>query len=577
MEDREHSQAKRLYEARKFNNYKEIIINTKEKYGDRPAFKLKTEKQGEYKTISYKEYIDNIEGLGTALNSIGLKGKKIGIIGENRKEWELAYLAVLCGVGIVVPLDKALPENEILSLVERSEIEAIFYTDKYNDVMKKIKDINLGNVKFFISMDAKKTEGNIYSINELVNLGKDLIKHGARSYLDAEIDNSQMAVMLFTSGTTSRSKAVALSHKNLCTNVYDISSVFNLNSEDLFLSFLPLHHTFESTVGFLYPVSIGACIAFCDGIRHIAENLKEYHVSAMIAVPVLFEGMYRQMLKSIDKQGKTKKVEFGRRLSRFLLKFGIDIRRKIFKEILDNLGGRLKIFVAGGAAFNPEAEKGLNEFGVETYQGYGLTETSPVIAAEHSGCTKLGSIGKLFPSLEGKIIDPDEQGIGELAVKGDSVMLEYCNNKEATEEVFQDGWFLTGDLAYFDKDDYIFITGRKKSVIVLKNGKNVYPEELETLLNDLSGVKESFVYGKQDTNDKDDLKICAKIVYDKKVFEDLGIKTQEEIKAKIWNDVKEMNKKMPTYKYIKEIQITEVELIKTTTLKIKRFEEIKRV
>ncbi len=578
MGERKHTCTKKLYDPQKFNNIKEIINNSQEKFGDKPAFKMKTDKEGEFKEISYKDYIDEVNSLGTALISIGLKDKRIGIIGENRKEWQLSYLSIVCGTGIVVPLDKALPDNEILNLIERSEIEAIFYSEKYNDVMQKVKDQKLGKIKFFISMDANETKDQIYSQKELVKIGKDLLKNGARSFLDAEIDNEKMSIMLFTSGTTSKSKAVALSHKNICSNIYDISTVFDVNSNDTLLSFLPLHHTFESTVGFLYPVSVGACVTFCEGLRHIAQNIKEYHVSVMIAVPILFESMYKQILKNIDKQGKTKKVKFAMKLSNFLLKFGIDIRRKIFKEIHDNLGGKLRLFVAGAAAFNPEAEKGFNNFGVETYQGYGLTETSPVVAAEHKECVKVGSIGKLFPSFEGKIVEPNEQGIGELAVKGPCVMLGYHNDEEATKAAIQDGWFLTGDLAYFDKDDYIFITGRKKSVIVLKNGKNIYPEELETLINDIPGVKESFVYGKSDNEDKDDLKICAKLVYDREIFEnEYGLTKEEDIKNKLWQEVKNINRKMPTYKYVKEIKITEEELIKTTTLKVKRFEEIKRV
>ena len=578
MGERKHTCTKKLYDPQKFNNIKEIINNSQEKFGDKPAFKMKTDKEGEFKEISYKDYIDEVNSLGTALISIGLKDKRIGIIGENRKEWQLSYLSIVCGTGIVVPLDKALPDNEILNLIERSEIEAIFYSEKYNDVMQKVKDQKLGKIKFFISMDANETKDQIYSQKELVKIGKDLLKNGARSFLDAEIDNEKMSIMLFTSGTTSKSKAVALSHKNICSNIYDISTVFDVNSNDTLLSFLPLHHTFESTVGFLYPVSVGACVTFCEGLRHIAQNIKEYHVSVMIAVPILFESMYKQILKNIDKQGKTKKVKFAMKLSNFLLKFGIDIRRKIFKEIHDNLGGKLRLFVAGAAAFNPEAEKGFNNFGVETYQGYGLTETSPVVAAEHKECVKVGSIGKLFPSFEGKIVEPNEQGIGELAVKGPCVMLGYHNDEEATKAAIQDGWFLTGDLAYFDNDDYIFITGRKKSVIVLKNGKNIYPEELETLINDIPGVKESFVYGKSDNEDKDDLKICAKLVYDREIFEnEYGLTKEEDIKNKLWQEVKNINRKMPTYKYVKEIKITEEELIKTTTLKVKRFEEIKRV
>ena len=574
MNNRVYKGCDRIFKAKQFENLKEMIENTKSKFGTNIAFKFKNVDM--MKTMTYDEYIDEIQALGTALISIGLKDTRIGVISENRYEWEETYLGIVCGTGIAVPLDKALPENEIFNLIERSDMEAIFYSSKYDEVMKKAIEKGIGKVKFFISMDNETKDGNIYSQKELVKLGKDLLKNGATSFINAKIDNEAMAVMLFTSGTTSTSKAVMLSHKNICTNIYDIASIFDVSKEDTMLSFLPLHHVFECTVGFLYPVSVGATIAFCSGIRHIAENLKDYKVSVMISVPVLFENMYKKVMKSIEDKGKLGTVKFGIKLSKVTNIFGIDIRRKLFKEIHESLGGKLRLFVAGAAAFDPEIEKGFNDLGIDTYQGYGLTETAPVVAAEHKTCRKQGSIGKANPSLEVKILEPNEQGIGELAVKGASVMLGYYNHIE--KGVTEDGWFATGDLAYIDKDGYIFITGRKKSVIVLKNGKNVYPEEAESLINKIPGVKESFVFGKPEKEDKNDLKLCAKIVYDKEIVkEKYNVQEVEDIKKKIWEKIKEINRKMPTYKYIKEIIITEEELIKTTTLKVKRFEEIKKV
>ena len=576
--DRKHKVAKKLYKYDDFKNLKEMLSNSKEKYGDNAAFKFKTEIPGKLRTETYAEFADKVDALGTALISVGLEGKRIAVIGDNRYEWALSYLAVVCGAGIIVPLDKSLPENELISLVERSEVEAIFYSDKYNSIMDKIKEEKIGKVSFFISMDADKTEKGVYSQSELVELGKGLIKNGAKSYIDKKINNDEMSIMLFTSGTTSAAKAVMLSHTNIVTNIHDVTSVFDVGPEDTMLSFLPLHHTFECTVGFLYPLSVGGSIAYCEGLRHIADNIKEYQISAMISVPLLFESIYKQIMRKIDKQGKTKQVKFGVIVSNVLRTVGIDKRKLVFKDIHEALGGKLRLCVTGAAALNPEVEKGFNDFGIEVYQGYGLTETSPVVAAEHKTCAKPGSIGQLFPSFEGRIDEPNEQGIGELVVKGPSVMLGYYGNKEATDEVIQNGWFHTGDLAYFDKDDYIFITGRKKDVIVLKNGKNIYPEEVEALINELEGIKESFVFGKADKGDESDLKLAAKIVYDKDIMKKkFGLEKEEEIKDKIWKDIKEINKTMPTYKYIKEIHITEKELIRTTTLKIKRFEEIKTI
>ncbi len=578
MGDRIYRGCERVNEVKKFNNLKEIINNSKQEFGNEAAFKFKNPTTKEMTTMSYKEYIEEVEALGTALIELGLKDKRIGVIGENRYEWQEAYLSITCGTGIVVPLDKALTENELLSLIERSEIEAIFYTSKYTEVMDRARKENIGKIKYYISMDLEEKTDNIYSQKELIKNGKELLKNGNREFLDAKIDNDVLAVMLFTSGTTSQSKAVMLSHTNIATNIYDISSMFDIRKGDTLLSFLPLHHVFECTVGFLFAMSVGATIAFCEGIRHIAENLKEFEATVMIAVPVLFENMYKKVLQGIDKKGKTKTIKLAVKVSNFLRFLGIDIRRKLFKDIHANFGGKLRILVAGGAAFDPETEKGFTDLGVDTFQGYGLSETAPVVAAENPTYHRLGSIGKTFPSIQTKIVEPNEMGIGELAVKGPTVMLGYYGNEEATNECMNDGWFHTGDLAYIDKDGFIFITGRKKSVIVLKNGKNVFPEETESLINKIPGVKESFVFGKPDESDENDLKMCVKVVYDRDIMKsEYGAESEEEIKAKLWEKIKDMNKTMPKYKYVKELIISEEELIKTTTLKIKRHEEIKKV
>lgn len=568
---------KPIHTMPKYENLKEMLEKSGEMYGNRPAYLFKTEEPEKFREITHAEFREQINQLGTALIDMGLKDKRIAVISENRYEWGLAYLAIVAGTGVVVPLDKALPNNEIESLILRSEVEAIFFSSKYASVMNEIRQKKNSKVKYFISMDLENETDGIYSQKELICKGKTQIEKGNKEFLEASINNEEMGIMLFTSGTTSMSKAVALSHKNLCSNLFDIASTIKVDENDVFLSFLPLHHTFECTTGFIYPLSRGCAIAFCEGIRHIADNIKEYHVTAMVSVPILFESMYKRVMKNIEKKGKLETVKKGIKISQFLLKFGIDIRKKLFKEIHDNLGGKLRLFVSGGAALDPEAEKGFNELGVAMYQGYGLTESSPVIAAEDDKYRRLGSIGKAFPSLDVKIVEPNEEGIGELVAKGPSIMLGYYNNEEATKETIdEDGWLHTGDLARIDKDGYIFISGRKKFVIVLKNGKNIYPEELETLINKIEGIKESFVYGKPEEDG--DYQICCKIVYDKEVAEEIfGTLEEDKLKEKIWQEVKKMNKTMPAYKYIREISITDEELIKTTTQKIKRFEEIKTV
>ncbi len=566
-----------IHKFMEFKDLKEMLEKSGKEYGERPAYIFKTEEAGKFKEITHKEFREEINSLGTKLINMGLKNKRIAVISENRYEWGVSYLATVAGTGIIVPLDKALPDNEIENLVIRSEVEAIFYSNKYNEIMNKIKREQNTKVKYFISMDLEKEENGTYSQRELIKEGKILLEQGNTEFLDSKINNEEMGIMLFTSGTTAMSKAVMLSQKNICANLMDIASVLKVDENDRFLSFLPLHHTFECTTGFLYPISKGSCIAFCEGIRHIADNIKEYQISVMVSVPVLFETMYKKVLKGIEKKGKLETVKKGIKISNFLLKFGIDIRKKIFKEIHENLGGKARLFVAGGAALDPETEKGFNELGFELCQGYGLTETSPVIATEDDKFRRLGSIGKALPSIDVKIIDHNEEGIGELVAKGPSMMIGYYNNEEATKETIdKDGWLHTGDLARIDKDGYIFISGRKKFVIVLKNGKNIYPEELENLINKIEGISESFVYGKPE--DDGDYKICAKIVYDIELAKEIyGTTDESKLKEIFWKEIKKVNKTMPAYKYIREINITDKELIKTTTQKIKRFEEIKTV
>ena len=553
---------KKYHEVTKITDLKDMINRSGTKFINEPAFRFKTEKPGEFKNITYGTFLKQINGLGTKLIDMGLKGKRVAVISENRYEWALAYLAIACGVGVVVPLDKSLPANEIESLIIRSGVEAIFYSKKYDEIMADIKQRRTSDLRYYISMDLEERTDGIYSEYELVKNGEKLIDQGNTKYLDAEINNEEMGFMLFTSGTTAMSKAVMLSHKNICANLMDIAAVLKIDTNDRLLSFLPLHHTFECTVGFLYPMYCGASIAYCEGVKHIANNLKEYQITAMISVPALYENMYKRLMKNIEKKGKLAEVEKMMKLAGMLSKVGIDFRKKIFKEVHDGLGGSLRLLVSGAAALDSEAEKGFNDLGFKTVQGYGLTETSPVLSAGTDFEQKLGSVGKIFPSVKVKILNKDKDGIGEVTVKGPNVMLGYYQNEEATKEVLEKGWFKTGDLGYIDKKGFLFLKGRRKSVIVLKNGKNIFPEEIESVINRTDGIKESFVYGKPEENDETDLKLCVKIVYDKDLVKDIyGTETEKQILDVMWDKIKEINKTMPPYKYIKEVSITETELI----------------
>jgi len=563
----------KLYNPVEFKNLREVINNSVKLYSDKNAFIIKEKKDKEvsYKNITYKEFKKDIDGLGTALLNMGLKGKRIAIISKNRYEWAVSYLSVLNGVGIAVPLDKSLPMQEIKSLLERSKADAVIFEDKYIDIMKEIRKENTKLTKY-ICMD--ETKEDFISFKEIVKEGRRSLEGGNDEYLNSEINEEEMSIILFTSGTTSLSKAVMLSHKNIASNIYALNNIVKVYDTDVNLAFLPFHHTFGST-GLLFFLSNGAANAFCDGLKYIAQNLEEYKVSVFVCVPLLLEAMYKKIMKQIEKQGKTKTVKMGLKITKALRKVGIDVRRKVFKEIIDNLGGNLRLAVSGAAAIDRKVAEGFNDFGITTIQGYGLTETAPVLCAENDKFIEYGSVGFPMVNVEIEIDDPNEEGIGELKAKGPNVMLGYYENEEATKEVLKDGWFYTGDLAYKDKKGAIHITGRKKNVVVLKNGKNIYPEEIELLINNLIYVKESMVFG---LPKDDDLLLSAKIVYDEEYikanWEDVS---EEGIKTRIWQDVKEINKDMVTYKHIKHIIVTNEEMIKTTTAKIKRFEEIKKI
>lgn len=562
--------------VQEFKDIKELIYNSAKIYANNIAFTVKHQegKNKTYENITYKMLLGHINALGTKLYNMGLKNKRIAILGRNRYEWALGHLTTLLGGIVSIPLDKDLQIDELENSLIRSKADAIYFDEKYIEKIEEIKSRNTTNVKKYICMSKMAGYDDIYSLKEE---GQKLLEEGNKEYISAKIDENAMNILLFTSGTTSKSKAVMLSHKNIASNLMDISSVLKVREDDRFLSFLPLHHTFECTTGFLLPLSVGASIAFCDGIRHIAENIKEYDITFMVSVPVLYENMCKKIMKSIKDQGKGTTVNVGMKVSNALLKVGLDIRGKLFKQVHDSLGSKLRLLVAGGAALDPDTEKTFNSLGINMVQGYGLTESSPVIAVEDDKYKKIGSIGKALPTLDVKIDKPNEEGIGELLVKGPTIMLGYYENEEATKETIdKEGWLHTGDLAKIDKDGFIFITGRKKFVIVLKNGKNIYPEELEILINKIAGVKECFVYGKPE--DDGDYKISAKIVYDKEIMKEAyGVEEEKDIKEKLWKEVKAINKTMPKYKYIKGIIVTEEELIKTTTRKVKRNIEMKKI
>ena len=559
--------SKKLYEITEILNLKDMLNKTKQIYADKIAYKIKIY-NGKYKTVSHLEVRNAIDYFGTALIKLGLKDKRIAVIGENRYEWEIAYLSIVCGTGVVVPIDKSLPENELKSVIERSEVEAIIFSGKYEEILTKIRCDENNKLKHLISMDSLKNKEGVYSQSELIEMGRHLVEDGNREFIDADTDAEKMSIMLFTSGTTSNSTVVALSHRNICSNLMDMASVLDVTSNDILLSVLPVHHVFECTVGFLFALYKGAQIVFCDGLRHVVNNLNEYKVTVMACVPGIYERIFMMIRKQLEKQGKLDEIL---RKEEELKDASMAEKKNAFKEIHDLLGGNVKLFISGAAALDRAIEEKYRRLGINLVQGYGLTETSPIVAVGTNLESRVGSVGKAVPSVQAKVVNINSEGIGELAVKGPSIALGYYQDEESTKASFIDGWFHTGDLVKIDNEGYIYICGRRKNVIVLKNGKNIFPEEMESLVNKIEGVSESFIFGKQLSDDKENVKINVEIVFDRAIVKDVyKAETDDEIYKALFEKIKEVNGKMPSYKAIRGMILTETPLIKTTTNKIKR-------
>ena len=563
--------------VQEFKDIKELIYNSAKIYANNIAFIVKHQegKNKTYENITYKMLLGHINALGTKLYNMGLKNKRIAILGRNRYEWALGHLTTLLGGIVSIPLDKDLQIDELENSLIRSKADAIYFDEKYIEKIEEIKSRNTTNVKKYICMSKMAGYDDIYSLKEE---GQKLLEEGNKEYISAKIDENAMNILLFTSGTTSKSKAVMLSQKNIASNIYAMQRVEDIRSTDSNLAFLPMHHIFGSTC-LIMMLACGVRTSFPDGLRYVAQNLKEYEVSVFVGVPLLVEAIYNKVVKEIDKQGKTKLIKNAIRVSNFLLKFHIDIRRKLFKQIIDQLGGKMRFVISGGAPLDPKIQKGFIDLGIDMVQGYGLTETSPVIAAENMYKSRTGSIGIPMENVTIEIVNKDDNGIGELRAKGPNVMLGYYENEEETKNVLKDGWFYTGDLGYIDKDGFIFIIGRQKNMIVLKNGKKIFPEEIETLVNRIDLVEECMVFGMPDEKDKNDVKLSVKVVYNKdEVKQKYGDISFEEIRDIIWDRIKnEVNTTVPRYKHIMNMILTDKELIKTTTKKVKRNEELKEI
>lgn len=564
-----------------YETVKEFFLNSAEKYPDEDCILEKPDHKTPYKITTYKEFKEDVFGLGTALvNVLNLKNKRVIIIGETQYGWYVSYMAMLCGVGIAVPTDRELPLNELENIVKRSKASAIIYSPKKAEDIKKIKE-NIPEVEYFIEMKSEnKLEDKDVGLQYLIDLGKSIIKSGDNSFEKIQIDPEEFKILFFTSGTTSNAKGVMLNNRNLAENINAVSAYVKLYPIDMLFSVLPLHHCYESTIGFLLPMATGASVAICEGLRYIVPNLQEAHPTAMLTVPLLVESLYKKINEKIVKSKKDKIVNTMISVTNALKGAGIDIKKKVFKEIYDNLGGRIRIIVSAAAPIDKKVGNWLDNIGITFLQGYGLTETAPIAALtpEYKPC--IGSAGKAIVQADIKIKDPNENGEGEILIKSPTLMLGYYEDEEETKKVIdEEGYFNAGDIGYIDEDGYIFITGRSKNVIVTQNGKNIYPEEIEMLLDKVDEIKESMVYGKKpDANSKKEEKeliITARVIPDYDKIKELhGELSEKEIYDVIWKNIKEVNKKLTSYKAIKALEIKEGEFEKTSTMKIKRYKEL---
>ena len=582
----DYNKMKKIQEGRKENytpteykTIKEIFKRSMEKYPNNVLLLEKFNHKEEFKEITYKKFGEEVINLGTALtNKYGLKGERIVIIGENTYHWYLSYMTMLCGVGIAVPVDKELPENEIENVIKRSKAGAVIYSTKKKESIKKVQD-KLPEVKYFIQMNSDdELQGRNVGLNTLLKEGRELVDSGDNNFEKIEIDPNEFKVLIFTSGTTSNSKGVMICNRNLAENINAVSAYVKLYESDRLFSVLPLHHTYESTIGFLLPFAMGASIAVCEGLKYIVPNLQETKPTAMLTVPLLVENLYKKINTNIKKSKKDGLVNSMIHVTNALKTVGVDIKRKVFKEILDNLGGNIRIIVSAAAPIDAKIGKWVEDIGILFLQGYGLTETAPIAALTPDFKPKVGSAGKPVICAEIKIDNPNENGEGEVLIKSETTMLGYYEDEEETKKAIVDGWFHSGDIGYLDEDGYLYITGRCKNVIVTQNGKNIYPEEIELLLGKIPEIKECMVYGKKSEKEDKELIISVKVIpnmdeIQEKYGEDI---TKEKIHDIIWEKIKEVNKTLTSYKAIKNLEIKEDEFEKTTTMKIKRYAELKK-
>lgn len=562
-----------LYDVRKITDLRDMLAQSMSRFSDHTAFLVKDKKGGAYQPIKFSTYNNDVESFGTGLHDLGLAGCRVAIIAETRYEWYVAYMATVNGVGIIIPLDKELPPHELANLLNRSQADVLVYSQAKAGDIAAIRG-QVKTVRHFICTDrnAEAVPGDLV-FGDLIERGAALLAAGDRRFAEYPLDPDAMRILLFTSGTTDQAKAVMLSHRNVCTNLMAMSSMIFIGTEDIFLSVLPLHHTYECICGFLCQIYRGSTIAVCEGLRYILKNMQESHATIMLVVPLMLEMMYKRIMKTINADPATaRRFWLGRQISNMLLLIGIDRRRQIFAQVHENFGGAMHLFISGGAPVDPKILRGMRELGILCVQGYGLTECAPILAVNRDVDYNDSSAGLALPAVDIKIIDPDEDGIGEICGRGANVMLGYYENPEATAAAIdQDGFFHSGDLGFIDKSGFIIITGRKKNVIVTKNGKNIFPEEIETLLGRSDFVAECLVSGIAD--ESGEWTVQAEIFPNMEAIASVPgniAADPEAVRSLIAEEVRKVNHLLETYKYIRSFSIRTSEFEKTTSKKIRR-------
>lgn len=573
---KKNSKTGECYPGTEYKTVKEIFLRSTELFKDRPFILEKFNRKGGFEEITYGQFREDVMNLGAGLSrAFKLQGEKVLIIGETTYEWYVSYMAMLCGVGIAVPTDKELPENELENIIKRSDAAAVIFSPKKKDLIKKAAN-HCPRVNYFIEMYSDdKLDGRFVGLEHVMEEGRFLNEMGYTEYADVQIEPDDFAVLIFTSGTTSAAKGVMISNTNLAYNINSVTPYVYLTPEDRLFSVLPLHHTYESTIGFLYPMAVGASVAVCQGLKHIANDMKETSPTAIIAVPLLIESLHKKIVQGIEKSGKSSAVKSMISLTNGLKNLGIDVKRKVFKDIYANLGGSLRIVVSAAAPIDGKVGKWLEDIGILFLQGYGLTETAPIAALTPDWDPRVGSAGKSVVWDQIQVKDPNERGEGEVLIKGKTVMLGYYEDPEATAEAIQDGWFNSGDIGYLDEDGFLYITGRSKNVIVTQNGKNIYPEEIENLLSKVEEIAECMVYGKEGIGEKE-LVVTARVIPDYDRIRELhgDVSGEEEVYKVIWEQIKKVNRKLNNYKTIKKLEIKSDQFEKTSTMKIKRYAEL---